>query len=239
MSRAALQLSIALCVAGCVGATVNAAATATAEESALNGVWQLAAPMGKTLHENKGTIPPLNAAGKKLYAEHRALLAKGDTSYDLSQKCKPMGFPRVLWDGGAFDIQIQKDATLFGYTWNRNHRIVPNGPKLPRLQVARYYGTGAARWEGGSLRIESGMYNENTLLDTAGLPHSENLLISERYTPLNGGQELKISLTFTDPDYYTRPWTSVSTYKKVPDGRIAEDVCQEHSAFYRDLMPAK
>ncbi|HTP38724.1 MAG TPA: hypothetical protein VMI92_04045 [Steroidobacteraceae bacterium] len=245
MSRHSHALVAALAAAGCAGALASAPAQAATNsgtapsESVLNGVWTLAVPKGNLLHDIKGGTPPLNAAGKKVYAEHRAQLAKGDLSYDLSQKCKPMGFPRVLWDGGPFDIQLQRDATLFGYTWNRNHRIVPNGPKLPLLQVARYYGTGAARWENGSLRIESGMYNENTLLDAAGLPHSENLLISERYTPSADGNKMRVQLTFTDPTFYTRPWTVVADFRKVPDGRIAEDVCQERSAFYKDLMPAK
>ncbi|MFT3906102.1 MAG: hypothetical protein QM718_07365 [Steroidobacteraceae bacterium] len=225
------------CLAGCW--TVAAATTPTAQEAAINGVWTLAQPAGGALKTAEGAAPPLNADGKTQYEQNKAGLAKKDATVDLSQKCKPIGFPRVLWDGGNFDMQVQPNIVFQGYTWNRNHRSLPYGPKLPRLQVPRYYGTSAARWDGDTLVIESGMFSGNTLLDSTGLPHSEDMLLTERYKPLDGGKKLEVSLNVTDDIYYSKPWTVKLTFNRVPDGRILEDVCEARAPFFKDLMKGR
>jgi hypothetical protein len=228
-----------LMAAAIVSVGAQAGTTATPREAALNGVWTLAKPVGKALRDAKGAQPPLNAAGKKLYDERKAMLAKGDTSFDLSQKCKPIGFPRSLWDGAPFDIQLQPDLVFMGFTWNRNHRLVNFSGKPPKLQVPRYYGTGSARWDGDTLVIDSGLYNGNSVLDASGLPFSEDMMLVERYQPTNGGKGLDVRITITDPQYYTRTWTVDVKFNRIPGGRIAEDVCQERSEFYKPLLKGR
>lgn len=225
-------LSLAL-VGGCMMAAV---AATPAREAALNGVWTLAKPMGNTLLDANGAAPPLLPAGKKLYDQRRAQLAKGDTSFDLSKKCKPIGFPRVLWDGQPFDMQIQPKLVFFGYTWNRNHRTANISDALPDLQVARYYGTSSAHWDGDTLVVNSGLFNDNTLLDSSGLPHSEDMMLVERYRPTNNGKSMEVRVQITDAKFYSKPWEAVATFNKVPDGRILENVCQLTSPFYKDLL---
>ena len=231
--------TIAVAIGACVSLGALAGTTATPREAALNGVWTLARPLGKELRDAKGAVPPLNAEGRKLYDERKAKLARGDKSFDLSQKCKPIGFPRSLWDGAPFDIQIQPDIVFEGFTWNRNHRMVNFSSKPPKLQVPRYYGTGSARWDGDTLVIDSGLYNTNSILDASGLPFSEDMMLVERYQPTNGGKGLDVQITITDAQYYTRPWTVDVKFNKVPGGRIAEDVCQERSEFYKPLLKGR
>lgn len=220
----------------CAAASLPLAAAPSAREAALNGVWTLAKPMGKTLLDASGNAPPLLPAGKALYEQRRAQLAKGDTSFDLSVKCKPIGFPRVLWDGGPFDIQLQSKVVFFGYSWNRNHRTANMSDELPDLQVARYYGTSSAHWDGDTLVVESGLFNDMTLLDSSGLPHSEEMMLTERYRPTNNGKSMEVRVKITDARYYSKPWEVLATFNKVPDGRIAENVCQLTSPFYKDLI---
>jgi hypothetical protein len=231
----ALACSLVLLTALGTALTV-AAATPPAREVALNGVWVIDKPLGNKLLAAGGKALPLNAVGKKLYGERIAKLAKGDTSFDLSQKCKPIGFPRALWDGGPFDLQLQPNLVFMGFTWNRNHRMVNFSDQQPNLQVPRYYGTGSARWDGDTLVIVSGLYNENSVLDSSGLPFSEDMMLTERYTATDAGRSLQVKLTINDPRYYTRTWDAIVTFNRVPNGRIQEDVCQLHSAFYRDLI---
>jgi hypothetical protein len=232
-------LASALLLASWLGVRVLAATTDAppVREAALDGVWTLAGPAGQPVRAADGSVPPLSAAGKAVYSKHMAQLVSGDTSFDLSTKCKPLGFPRILWDGGPFDIQVQDGVVFFGYTWNRNHRLAYFANALPPLQVPRFYGTTAAHWDGDTLVIDSGLYNENTLLDSAGLPHSEEMMLRERYRTRDDGRRLTVRVTVTDPKYYTRPWDIVVNYDKDRRGRIAEDVCEERSAFYRDLLP--
>lgn len=217
----------------------HAGPTATAREAALNGVWSLARPMGATLLDEQGKAPPLNATGRALHAQRKAQLAKGDASFDLSQRCKPIGFPRALWDGSPFDLQLQPHLVFMGFTWNRNHRMVNFGDEPPFLQVPRYYGTGSARWEGETLVIHSGLFNASSLLDRSGLPFSEQMLLVERYRPIDGGKSLDVQIQVTDAQYYDKPWNISLRFRRIPDGRIAEDVCQERSEFYKPLLKSQ
>jgi hypothetical protein len=211
----------------------------TAREVALNGVWTLASPVGAVLRTAKNVAPPLNVAGEAIYRERRALLAGADNSFDLSAKCKPIGFPRSLWDGAPFDLQVQRNLVFFGFTWNRNHRTANFSDQPPTLQIPRYYGTATVHWDGDQLIVQSGMFNTNTLLDASGLPHSEDMLLLERYRSLNGGKQLEVRLTITDPTFYTKPWNVALRYNRDPRGRIAEDVCEERSEFYKPLLSGR
>lgn len=232
---------LAVTVSSLLASVTWAGPTATPKEAAINGVWKLSTPAVKQLKDATGAAPPLNADGKKLYAQRQAKLAKGDKSFDLSEKCKPMGFPRTLWDGQPFDMQVITDKQVFqGFTFNRNHRLfVKWSDKLPRLQIPRYYGTSSAHWDGDSLVINSGMFNENSMLDSSGLPLSDGMTIVERYTPSKDGKQLNVHLTITDATYYSKPWDVDVKFDKVPNGRIVEDVCQERSAFYKPLLQGR
>lgn len=238
--RAGVGSIVAASALGMLGMLVAPVAqpgtSATPREAAVNGAWALAKPLGPALRDVKGAPPPLNAAGKKLYEPRAAMLAKGDKSFDLSQRCKPIGFPRALWDGSPFDIQVQPTLVFMGFTWNRNHRIVDVSQDAPKLQVPRYYGTGSAGWDGDTLVVRSAFYNTNAMLDSSGLPFSDEMTLVERYTPTNGGKSLTVQVTITDPRYYTRPWTVEARFNRVPDGRILEDVCQERSEYFKSLV---
>jgi hypothetical protein len=234
MIRAAKRGFALLATLVCASASVND--SSAADRALLNGAWQLQRPVVVPLRDARGAAPPLLPAGKTLYDQRRALAARGDRNFDLSLRCKPIGLPRVLWDGGPFDIQVQSDVILFGYTWNRNHRIVSVREGEPVLQVPRYYGNALAHWEGETLVVKSGLFVDNTLLDSAGLPHSEQMTLTERYAASADGQQLAVSVLITDPEYYRRSWTVMLNYRRVPGDRILEDVCQERSDFYRDLL---
>lgn len=236
MKSAGLVKAVTLMALTTLSIVTYAGTTVSPREAALNGVWSLAQPLGATLLDNTGATPPLNEAGKKLYSQRKAQLAKGDTSFDLSQKCKPIGFPRALWEGSPFDIQIQPNLVFMGFTWNRNHRMVNFSNDPPFLQVPRYYGTGSARWDGEALVIDSGLYNANSLLDRSGLPFSDAMMLVERYKPINSGKALEVQITITDPQYYSKPWTVGLKFNRIPNGRIMEDVCQERSEFYKPLL---
>ena len=232
---------LALSVSSLLSAASWAGTTATPKEAALNGVWKLASAPITELKDTNGKTPPLTAEGQKLYDTHKALAAKGDRSFDLSEKCKPMGFPRTLWYGKPFDMQVITDKMVFqGFTFNRNHRLfVKWSDKLPRLQIPRYYGTSSAHWDGNTLVINSGMFNENSLLDDSGLPVSDDMTFVERYIPSADGKHMEVKLTINDDKYYSKPWEVSVKFDKVANGRIEEDVCQERSAFYKPLLQGR
>ena len=50
--------------------------------------------------------------------------------------------------------------------------------------------------------------------------------MQERYT-LADPNTIKATVTLTDPDYYTAPWTTGFTLKKQPGMAIKENVCTD------------
>ncbi len=85
----------------------------------------------------------------------------------------------------------------------------------------------------------SGLFNENTLPDASGLPHSEEMMLTERYRPIDNGKQMEVRVTITDAQNYSKPWEVAATFNKVPDGRIQEIVCQLTSPFYKDLLKGR
>lgn len=199
-----------------------------ANPSNFNGVWLIKTPVVQ-LKSTDGSPPPLLPAVQSIYAERIAKLKTGDRSYDATLRCKPMGEPRTAYDpeGGPFEITVNPKVLVFGYTWNRMVRFVyvtkaavdPVGPT--------YYGTANAQWQGETLIVHAEDFHDDTLLDEAGMPHSEQLKLTERYRLINGGTELEEQLRFEDPQTFSMPWETRLVYTRQVGARIAEDVCIE------------
>lgn len=199
-----------------------------------NGVWQVITPVIQ-LKTSDGKAPPLTAAAQKVYGERLAKFKAGKAKdYDPTlQSCKPMGAPRNSYDGSLpseiqpFEIQQGESKLMFGYTFNRTERFVDIKPKFGDIAGPTYYGTWIAKWQGQTLVMTGKMLNEGTLLDAAGMPHSEALEVTERLT-LKDSNTLVSTLSFQDPATFTKAWKTTVTYKKLPAGtRIQEDFCLE------------
>ena len=73
--------------------------------------------------------------------------------------------------------------------------------------------------------VETAGFNDKTLLDGAGHPHSDALRITERFTRRDFGH-LDWEMTFDDPKMYTRPFTIKVPYDLMPAGDIFESYCE-------------
>ncbi|MGH8258752.1 MAG: hypothetical protein ACREUG_03580, partial [Steroidobacteraceae bacterium] len=68
--------------------------------------------------------------------------------------------------------------------------------------------------------------NDETWLDYSGLPHGQRLKVQERYT-LASPTRIDGTVTITDPQYYTAPWTARLTLKRQPGMDLKESVCTD------------
>lgn len=217
----------------CVGALLTmlqaslgmAAAATNKGPPDFNGVWQIAAPITQ-LRTADGKLPPLMPAAQKVYDQHLAQRKAGDSAYDTTLQCKPMGEPRTSYDGGPFEILQRADMLVFGYRWNRTVRFVYIQDKPAEIYGPTYYGTSTAKWDGNILVVSATGFNANTLLDASGLPHSDALELTERFQ-LKDANTLEERLTFKDSKTFAKSWDAVLTYQKQPGVRIEEDVCLE------------
>lgn len=226
MTISALFRRKLVCIAVLGAATCSATVQAANESSEFNGVWRVAKPISQ-LKAADGSAPPLLPEAQKLYRQRLTQLKSGDRSYDDTLKCKPMGEPRTAYDpeGGPFEILVNPKVVLFTYTWNRMVRFVYVNDRPVDVIGPTFYGTANAQWKGQSLVIDSQGFHDQTLLDAAGLPHSEDLHLTETYTLKNQGKILEERIRFEDPKTFTKPWEATITYRRLPDARIAEQVC--------------
>ena len=207
----------------CAGAAL--AGEAAAPKPSFEGVWQIDKAV-TMLQTTEGKTPPLKAAAKKLYEQRVVKFKAGDAkSYDTTYLCKPMGDPRTSYEGQPFDIVQGNDTIFVGYTWNRMVRFIYMKPKHGEILGPAYYGTWVGKWDGDALVFDGVGFNDTTLLDAAGMPHSDALHIVQRLSLKDGGNTLVINTSFEDANVFTKVWNTQHTYKKQPGATIQEDVC--------------
>jgi hypothetical protein len=222
-------------------------------EPGRKGYW--GAPAVRTLVENAGgaranvnndgllanpadadRVAPFQPWAKALYLYRQKNFLKDDPY----KRCLPPGGPRQFQTPNGFQFIEQRELgrilVLLG-GGDRNWRIVYTDGRPPAIAaeaVLTYYGTSTARWEKDTLTVEAVGFNERFWLTNGGLPHTEALRLTERFTR-EGMGTLKYEVTVDDPRTYTRPWTGGWTSQWVPDREIQEYFCEENaeSTFIR------
>ncbi len=226
--------------AGLLGALLGASATGVhagptdaAGPPDLSGVWSVVHPP-HALKPIDGSQPPLTASARAIYEQHRAAAARGDRSFDGMTRCLPPGLPRLMFVNEPFEILQHPKVIYFIYQLNRLPRRAYVGEKLPTDPDPLWLGYSVAHWEGDVLVIDSAGFNDLTLLDDAGLPHSEALHLTERYQLSSDGKHLHARFTIDDPMMYTHPWTVEADYVKRPGYEIPNEFCMDKHPPKRD-----
>ena len=195
----------------------------------LTGVWSITSD-DSTLKTVDGKTPPLTPAADAIYKKHLAEASKGDRSFDGVTTCLPPGLPRLMLEKEPFEIMQRDKAVYFVSQVNRLPRRAYFNEKLPTDVDPEYLGFSVAKWDGDTLVIDSSGFRDITLLDDSGLPHSEDLHLTERYTLSKDGKELRARFTIEDPKTFTRRWEARAEYKKLPGYEIPEEVCADQLA---------
>jgi hypothetical protein len=190
---------------------------ACADPPDLSGVWFISAHVGaaKTV---EGQAPPLTPAAKAVYDAHRAAAAKGDYSFDGVTHCLPPGLPRLMLMSEPFEILQKPKVIYFVHQLNRL-------PRLPTDVDPHYLGYSVAKWDGSALVIDSNGFDDSTLLDNSGLPHSDALHLTERYELSADGKHLHLRYTIDDPKTFTQSWSGQADYVKRSGFELTEEVC--------------
>jgi hypothetical protein len=218
-------LSLQLAACGSKSGDADAPVARTPDD--LLGIWVPdAAPRELTAN---GAPPPLNQDAAALHAEHKQRFAAGDVGYDPTSWCAGPGLPRIFTMPYAFEIRRSGDHLAFLHGWYRWFRAVDlNGPE-PEPPLPTTLGFPVGRFEGDTLVIRTVGLTDTTVLDASGLPHSDQLVITERLRVLPDGR-LENRMTFEDPDTFTAPWETVLTFHRDPAARVTDDVCPDRLA---------
>jgi hypothetical protein len=102
----------------------------------------------------------------------------------------------------------------------------------PEPLLPTWMGYSVGRWEGDTLVVESNGYNDRTWLTREGLPHTDQLHITERYTRLDYGR-MQLEITYVDPGTFTEPVQATVDLVLRPDGAMLEVICNESQTGQR------
>jgi hypothetical protein len=187
--------------------------------------------------------PPMTAWGQAQFAANKPSAAESWQSRRVAPalgndplgNCDPLGYPRNL---GLFEVvqTPEKVLQIFG-DGMRFREIYTDGRKLDVDDLdPKWYGWAVGHWDGNTLVVDSGGYDERAWLGGNGWPHSEGMKIHEVYSHPDA-MTLEITMTITDPKAYTKPW--VGNKRKfnlqLPKGQMVLDehycVPSEEQAF--------
>jgi hypothetical protein len=179
---------------------------------------------------------PLTADGKAAYEQNMAGLKDGSIIDNARRFCVPDGLPRVLANPYPFEI-IYGPPGQITVIYELSHQVRPVAmdkplPSADELETWPFYnGHSAGHFEGDTLVIETAGFNEKTLLDATGAPHTDEMRTLERIRKISPTQ-LEDVITIHDPKYYTRDWQARFVYTLRNDTRIEDYNCGEP---HRDL----
>jgi hypothetical protein len=207
-----------------LSALASLAQAADADRDAFNGVWLIAEDT-PALHTVDGELPPLLPEAKALYEEHLRARESGDTYFDRATWCAAVGVPRLLVANHPFEIMVDKRQVGFFFEWNRWVRLVD----MSGSNLEPYYplslGTANGAWQDdGTLVIRSTGLMHETIMDFAGLPHSDELVMTETLRMVDANT-LENLIRFEDPLTFSAPWETKLTYRRQQGARLKEDVC--------------
>jgi len=193
----------------------------------LTGIWissrNFTNPNGRGLEKymSPGGKAPMLPNAEKAYTENTA---HGDVA-DPSERCLPDGVPnhmiplpiKMVQTPGVV-LQLYEEFAVF-------RQIHTDGRKLPVDPQPTFFGYSVAHWDKDTLVVESNGFNDQTFIDGEGLPHSQDLRITERYRRPDFGH-MNVEFTFTDAKNYSKPWSATIKFDLMPDTELMEHVCE-------------
>jgi hypothetical protein len=199
----------------------------------LNGIWQVldtsldwdiqghaaqAGPLSQLGAEF--AVPPGIGAveGGEIPYLPRALAKKQDNfqkrlTEDPEIKCYMPGVPRATYMAYPFQIEQSSRYIMIAYEFNNSIRTVHMDNPGPNPAGDSWMGWSVGHWEGDTLVVDVTGMNDQTWFDRAGDYHSDELHVTERYTP-RSADVLNYEATIEDPQVFSRPWKiSVPLYR--------------------------
>ena len=183
--------------------------------------------------EDAPRVAPFQPWALGLY-EHRQ--RRGLRDDPLYLNCKPPGGVRHFQSPYGVELiedrERQRIFVLVG-SGNRNYRIIYLDGRAQLGQVGGdddnplYYGRAVGRWDGETLVVSTTGFNEDFWFTNGGLPHTDQLSITERFSRPNFAT-LRYEVTIDDPGAYTEPWSSSWELRWVEGEALPVYFCQDN-----------
>ena len=156
-------------------------------------------------------------------------MRRREAERDPSNVCGsvPRGFPGAgLLSEPIKIVQAPRTTMVLYEVGNLHRQIYTDGRPLPKeFDLPSFLGYSTGRWEGDTLVVETAGFNDQTVLDGMGHPHSDKLHVTERFRRRDFGH-LDMEITFDDPVMYSKPFTVKIPHDLQPDTDIFEMFCE-------------
>lgn len=190
----------------------------------LTGYWKLlreeGKPDGNLAKDQPGFTLPYSERGKA------ALQYNLTKTIDPEARCLISGSPRLTTSVLPFEILHTPKRLAFFYYLSWHRWVWLDGRKPESDPDPHYLGSNAGHWDGDTLVIEATGFKDSAdgllWLDDNGNPQSASARIEERWTRPDL-HHLNLTLTYTDPVYYTQPVTYTRSWVLAPEGEQLEE----------------
>jgi hypothetical protein len=123
-------------------------------------------------------------------------------------------------------VQAPRLTMILYEVGNLRRQVFTDGRTLPKeFDFPAFLGYSVGHWDGDTFVVETAGFNDKTVLDGAGHPHSEALRVTERFRRRDFGH-LDWEMTFDDAKMYTKLLTIKVPYDLLADSDIFESFCE-------------
>jgi len=198
----------------------------------LTGVWfgGTSADLSKNTLPGQGMI--LTPYGKQRYDTV-------DHAKDPNTQCLPPGPARMIMMAHPAMIVQRDDVVAILTESQRTFRLIyTDGRDHPDdvYDYPEWMGSSIGHWEGDTLVVDTVSINDRTWLDTSGHEHSDKLKMTERFR-LTDPNTLEHIVTYDDPVFFVKPWTTRRVFRRQIGDRIMDHSCLENEKDIINLVP--
>jgi hypothetical protein len=177
--------------------------------------------VAKDLEDGAAFLVP---EAKSRYRENLAT----DGVADPIAHCQPAGSPRIFSMPRPTKIIETPGIMLLLHEFDTTFRqIFTDGRPLPDDAFPTWLGYSIGRWDRDTFVVTTSGLTDRSWLDVAGHPHTEALVLTERFRRIDLGH-LEIEVTYTDPGAFKTPLTIRQTLRLLPDQELIESFCTDN-----------
>jgi hypothetical protein len=187
---------------------------------------------GTTPEVGDYTNPILKPAAAAIVKKNGEQELAGHTILNASTTCWPPGVPNVLTlNEPLYVYQTPKEVVLVSQRDHQVRHVYLNRPHSAHPGHG-WLGESVGHYENGdTLVVDTVGFNDRTVIDRFGTPHSDALHVVERYQRLDGGKKLRIVFTVEDPKTFTTTWSAMMEFRQVAS-RLTETICAENNTDF-------
>jgi hypothetical protein len=184
----------------------------------LSGTWVPAADL----------VSGLNADDLQLTPEAVEAVGQFDSErFDSTAFCMPYGTPRNTLATAPYPLEIvqrPEQVTVIFDGLGDVRRIFTDGRSHPEDPIPSWMGYSVGTWDDETLLVETQAMTRESILSDAGLPHSDTMLLEERWRLVEHNDEslLQVELSIVDPVYYREPVEAMRLFRRAPHATMSE-----------------